>query len=240
MSLLHNWIYAVITEHDNKWHQLWYVYMCLCQWTLLCVYTEKYPVKNCVWFLCAQCAPALPPAPGSQHFFSIVEGRIDPHAADFCAFKESYCLSWSTLLEALWQLEWLLCQFAVPHALVCGDRLVALAQSGELQWGRHECLLSALENREEVLELMKQPGQRYKGEGGRRVAAVRIQACWRCYRTRTAYLHQKRHKWAVRTIAISWLMHAQLSRVRKSLQATRLRHLENYHNRAKVRVINAH
>ncbi|XP_026782757.3 IQ motif-containing protein H isoform X1 [Pangasianodon hypophthalmus] len=179
------------------------------------------------------CAPALPPTPSSQHFFSIVEGRIDPSASDFCAFKERYCLSWSTLLEALWQLERLLCQFAVPHALVCGDRLVALAQSGELQGGRHECLLSALENREEVLELMKQPGQRYKGEGGRWVAAVRIQACWRCYRTRTAYLHQQRRRWAARTIAISWLLHAQLSRVRKSLQATRLLHLENYHSRAK-------
>ncbi|KAF5907609.1 IQ domain-containing protein H isoform X1, partial [Clarias magur] len=180
-----------------------------------------------------QCVPALPSAPSSQHFFSIVEGQIDPSAADFCAFKEHYCLSWSTLLEVVWQLEQLLCQFAVPCALVCGDRLVALAQSGELQWGRQECLLSALENREEVLELMKQPGQRYKGEGGRWAAAVCIQACWRRYRTRTAYLHQQRRKWAARTIAISWLLHAQLSRVRKSLQATRLRHVENYHNRAK-------
>ncbi|XP_053479030.1 IQ motif-containing protein H-like isoform X2 [Ictalurus furcatus] len=183
--------------------------------------------------LSSQCAPALPPTPSSQHFFSIVEGRIDPSAADFCAFKEHYFLSWNTLLEVLWQLERLLCQFAVPHALVCGDRLEALAQRGKLHWGRHECLLSALENREEVLELMKQPGQRYKGEGGRRVAAVRIQACWRCYRTRSSYLHQQRRKWAARTIAVSWLLHAQLSRVRKSLQATRLRQLENYHNRGK-------
>lgn len=207
-------------------------------WGVMGVYDKKKnPIKSCVWFLCAQCAPAFPPAPSGQHFFSIVEGRIDPSASDFCTFKEHYYLSWSTLLEAMWQLERLLGQFAVPRALVCGDRLVALAQSGELQWGRHECLLSALENREEVLELMKKPGQRYRGEGGRRVAAVRIQACWRCYRTRTAYLHQQRRKGAARTIAMSWLLHAQLSRVRKSLQDTRLRHLENYHSRAKVRGI---
>lgn len=168
-----------------------------------------------------------------------MEGRIDLSAVNFCALKEHYCLHWSTLLEALWQLERLLCQFAVPYALVCGDRLVALAQSGEHR-GSYECLLSALENRQEVLQLMKRPGQRYKGKGGRWAAAVRIQACWRCYHTRTAYLHQQRCKRAARTIAISWLLHAQLSRVRKSLQATRLRHLENYHCRAKVRVINAH
>ncbi|XP_046721051.1 IQ motif-containing protein H [Silurus meridionalis] len=181
----------------------------------------------------SQCALALPAAPSSQHFFSIVEGRIDPSAADFCAFKEHYCLSWSTLQAALWQLERLLCQFAVPHALVCGDRLVALALRAELWWGRAECLLSALENRDEVLEFMQQPGQRYKGEGGRRAAAVRIQACWRCYRTRTVYLHQQRCKWAARTIAVSWLLHARMSRVRKSLQATRLRQMENFHSRAK-------
>ncbi|TSX17007.1 IQ motif-containing protein H [Bagarius yarrelli] len=179
------------------------------------------------------CVPAVLPAPSNQHVFSILEGQINSSATDFCAFKEHYCLHWSTLLEALWQLERLLRQFAVPHAVVCGDRLVALVQSGELYWGTHECLLSALENREEVLQLIKCPGQRYKGEGGRRAAAVRIQACWRCYQARTAYLYQQRCKWAAKTIAISWLLHSQLRRIKKSLQATRLRHLENYHSRAK-------
>uniref|UniRef100_A0A4W4F863 IQCH-like ATP-grasp domain-containing protein n=1 Tax=Electrophorus electricus TaxID=8005 RepID=A0A4W4F863_ELEEL len=189
---------------------------------------------------CAQCTPEL--APISQHCFSIVKGKIDPHAADFRAFKEHHCLCWGALLEAVWQLQRLLQDYAVPHARVHGERLAVLVQSGELAWGGGagavghyrgvERLLSALENREEVLELVRQPGRRYKGEGGWQAAAVRIQACWRCYRTRAAYLLQRRHKWAAGTIAISWLLHAQLGRVRKSLQATRLRHLENYRSRA--------
>ncbi|XP_026878153.2 IQ motif-containing protein H [Electrophorus electricus] len=190
--------------------------------------------------LTSQCTPEL--APISQHCFSIVKGKIDPHAADFRAFKEHHCLCWGALLEAVWQLQRLLQDYAVPHARVHGERLAVLVQSGELAWGGGagavghyrgvERLLSALENREEVLELVRQPGRRYKGEGGWQAAAVRIQACWRCYRTRAAYLLQRRHKWAAGTIAISWLLHAQLGRVRKSLQATRLRHLENYRSRA--------
>ncbi|KAI4887587.1 hypothetical protein NFI96_014838, partial [Prochilodus magdalenae] len=182
-----------------------------------------------------KCAPALPPAPVSKHRFSIVGGRIDPCVANFCAFKEHYCLCWGPLLEVLWQLEKLMQENAVPHARVCGERLVALVQNGKLDWGGRqvEHLLSTLENREEVWELMQRPCQRYKGERGQQAAAVRIQACWRCYRARTAYLQQKRRKWAARTIAFSWLLHAQVGHVRKSLQATRLRHLENYRNRVK-------
>ncbi|XP_036441075.1 IQ motif-containing protein H [Colossoma macropomum] len=182
----------------------------------------------------SQCAPALPPAPVSKHCFSIVGGQIDPCAADFCAFKEHYCLSWGPLVELLRQLERLMREYAVPHARVCGEWLVALVQSCELDCrGRDmEHLLSTLENKEEVWELVQRPGQRYKGEGGRQAAVVRIQACWRCHQARTAYLQKQRRKWAAGTIAISWLLHAQVGRVRKSLQATRLCHLENYRSRA--------
>ncbi|XP_072551734.1 IQ motif-containing protein H [Salminus brasiliensis] len=184
--------------------------------------------------LSPQCSPALPLPPVGKHCFSIVDGRIDPYDAEFCAFKEQYCLCWGPLVEALWRLERLMQDFAVPYAQVCGQRLVALMQSGELYWGGGGLghLLSVLENEEEVWELVRRPGQRYRGEGGRQAAAVRIQASWRRHQARTAYLRQQRRKWAAGTIAISWLLHAQVGRVRKSLQATRLRHLENYRSRA--------
>uniref|UniRef100_A0A8B9L844 IQCH-like ATP-grasp domain-containing protein n=1 Tax=Astyanax mexicanus TaxID=7994 RepID=A0A8B9L844_ASTMX len=184
--------------------------------------------------LSPQCAPALPPVPISKHCFSIVDGRIDPCCTEFCAFKKQYCLCWGPLMEALWRLEQLMQEYAVPHARVCDQRLVALMQTGELDWGGGGVghLLSVLENQEEVWELMRRPGQRYRGEGGRQAAAERIQASWRCHQARTAYLRQQRRKWAAETIAISWLLHAQVGRVRKSLQATRLRQLENYRSRA--------
>lgn len=193
-----------------------------------------------VW-VCAQCVPALPPAAVSKHCFSIVEGWID-HSADFGRFKEHYYLRWGPLVEALWRLERLMQEFAVPYARVCGERLVALVQSGVLDQGilGVEHILSALENAEEVWELVQRPGQRYKGVGGREAAVVHIQACWKRHQARTAYLQQQRRKWAAGFIGISLFLYTQVRRVRKSLQATRLRHLENYRSRAEVRCTHTH
>uniref|UniRef100_A0A673YAZ7 IQ motif containing H n=1 Tax=Salmo trutta TaxID=8032 RepID=A0A673YAZ7_SALTR len=180
-----------------------------------------------------QCLPALASISISKLSFTILEGHINPMAPDFCRFKQHYCLCWGLLVEVLLGLESLLRQYAVPIARVNGERLVQL--SGDLNWavGRGgvswlERLLSAMENREEVWDLVYRPGQRYRGEGGTEAAAVRIQSCWRRHRARNAYLRHRHRKWAAGTIAISWLMHAQLGRVRKSLQESRRIHLDNY------------
>ncbi|XP_067276603.1 IQ motif-containing protein H isoform X2 [Pseudorasbora parva] len=180
------------------------------------------------------------PAAVSKYPFTIVEGQIDPDAPDYCRFKMQYCLCWGAIEEALDQLQQMLLDFAVPLARVCGERLAAWVQSSELNWrgNRGRCahvekLLSVLENRDEVWDLMRQPGQRYKGNGGHQAAAVRIQSCWRCYSARTAYLLQLRPKWAAQIIAMSLLKRAKLGHLKKSLQASRLRQLENYRIRAK-------
>uniref|UniRef100_A0A8C1MGG5 IQ motif containing H n=1 Tax=Cyprinus carpio TaxID=7962 RepID=A0A8C1MGG5_CYPCA len=179
------------------------------------------------------------PAAVSKYPFTIAEGQIDPEDPDYCRFKKQYCLYWGAIVEALDQLQRMLLDFAVPLARVCGERLAACVQSGELDWrdsrGRlaHvEKLLSVLENRDEVWDLMCQPGQRYKGIEGHQAAAVRIQTCWRRYSAHTAYLLQLRPKWAAQVIAISLLKHAKLGHLKKSLQASRIRQLENYRIRA--------
>ncbi|KAM4618235.1 IQ motif-containing protein H [Polymixia lowei] len=179
--------------------------------------------------------PVLVPVAISKFPFTITEGRIDPTAVDFCRFKQHYCFCWGTLVDALDDLEKLLREFAVPLARVNGERLADYGQGGGIGWNRAAPpmgLLSALDNREEVLDLVLHPGQRYKGEGGIEAAAIRIQSCWRRYLAWTAYLRLRRRKWAAETIAIIWLMHAQMGRVRKALQARRFRQLENYRSRA--------
>ncbi|GAA6221404.1 IQ domain-containing protein H isoform X1 [Lates japonicus] len=167
--------------------------------------------------------------------FTITKGRINPVAADFCHFKQSFSLCWSSVVYALEALEKLLRDFAVPVAKVSGERLVEFAHGWDNGWRKAPpvfSLLSVLENWEEVLGLVLRPGQRYKGEGGNEAAAIHIQSCWRRYVARTAYLRHCRRKWAAGTIAISWLMHAQMRRVRKALQARRVRQLENFRSRA--------
>lgn len=167
----------------------------------------------------------------SKYPLAIVEGQIDPSAPDYCRFKKQFCLCWGAILEALDQLQRILLDFAVPLALVCGERLASLVQAGDLGV---EKLLSVLENRDEVWDLMRQPGQRYKGKEGHRAAAVRIQTCWRRYSARAAYLLRLLPEWAAQTIAMSLLKRAKLKRLRKSLEASRLRHLESYRIRAEV------
>lgn len=181
--------------------------------------------------------PVLAPIAISKFPFTITMGQIDPMAADFCRFKQHYCLSWGNVVDALQALEKLLREFAVPLAEVCGEELANFAQSWEAGWRSAPPvmgLLSVLENREQVLDLVLRPGQRYKGEGGTEAAATRIQSCWRRYLAQTTHC---RRKWAARTIAISWLMHTQRRHVRKALQARRFRQLENYRNRAQVRLL---
>uniref|UniRef100_A0A3B4TXE7 IQ motif containing H n=1 Tax=Seriola dumerili TaxID=41447 RepID=A0A3B4TXE7_SERDU len=179
--------------------------------------------------------PVPVPVNTSKYAFTITKGRINPLAADFCHFKQSFSLCWSSVVYALEALEKLLRDFAVPLAKVSGERLVEFAHGWENGWRKALPvidLLSVLENWEEVQGLVLRPGQRYKGEGGIEAAAIHIQSCWRRYVARTAYLRHCRRKWAAGTITISWLMHTQMRRVRKALQARRFRQLENYRSRA--------
>lgn len=202
-----------------------------------------------------QCFRVPTGTPNSKFPFVIQDGHTNAKAPDFLLFRQHYCLCDGALQDTLGRLERLLRRFAIPIALVSGERLVELVQSGALEFRGHgsigsggggadghgcwlssleRCLLQTLENHQEVWELVGRPGRRYLGEGGREAAAVRVQACWRRHRARAAYLEWRRHQWAVATIAISWLMHAQLSRVRKALQARRLHSLQRCRQRAKV------
>ncbi|XP_034060788.1 IQ motif-containing protein H [Gymnodraco acuticeps] len=171
----------------------------------------------------------------SKYPFTIIKGQINPLAADFCHFKQSFSLCWSSVLDALEALKKLLRDFAVPLAKVSGECLVEFSHSLGTGWRKAppvSGLLSVLGNWEEVSELVLRPGRRYKGEGGMEAAAIHIQSCWRRYLARTAYLSHCRNKWAEGIIAVAWLMYSQKIRVRKALQARRVRQLENHRSRA--------
>ncbi|XP_005470723.1 IQ motif-containing protein H isoform X4 [Oreochromis niloticus] len=180
-------------------------------------------------------SPQSLPVDIPRYLFTIRSGQVDPMAADFCHFKQCFVLCWSSVVDVLEALQKLLREFAVPLAKVSGERLVELSHVWDSGWSKAPSampVLSVLENWEEVSELISHPGQRYKGEGGIEAAAIHIQSSWRRYLARTAYLCHCRRKWAAGTIAISWLMHAQLCRVRKALQARRFSQLENSRSRA--------
>ncbi|KAM9311942.1 IQ domain-containing protein H [Gastrophryne carolinensis] len=165
---------------------------------------------------------------------TIYNGLIDPQAKDFLAFKQHYCISWGSFMTFLERLQKLLQDYTVPVAVVNGEllRIAAL----DLEIGKIPSvsqLLSVLENRSLVQKLMNQPGLLYKGREGKLAAVLKIQATWRGYRDRVAYLAYRRKRWAAGVIAIAWLLYVQKSRVRKMLLESRQHHLHSFRSRAK-------
>ncbi|XP_078386208.1 IQ motif-containing protein H isoform X1 [Cetorhinus maximus] len=182
-----------------------------------------------------QVLPTHRPQEFSQaYYITIFNGKINYTAPDILAFKQHYQLYWGHMLSFLECLEKKLREYDVPIAIVEGQKLPGLSVVFELisrpKW---EDLLPVLKNKDLVEEIVQRPGQQYKGPDGIVIAATKIQATWRQYRCRTAYLIVCRQKWAAGVISISWLMRAQRVRVKKTLEQSRQRHLENFRSRAK-------
>ncbi|XP_055517395.1 IQ motif-containing protein H isoform X2 [Leucoraja erinacea] len=168
------------------------------------------------------------------YYVTIFSGTLDYTARDFQAFKQRYQSYWKHIFTFLEYLAMKLRKYDVPVAIVEGEKLAKISVVSDLDsqptW---EKLLPALQNKDLVEDIVMRPGQQYKGPDGMVIAATKIQAIWRQYLGRTKYLASLRQKWAAGVIAISWLMHAQMSRVKKTLKQSRQRHLENFRSRAK-------
>ncbi|XP_042330886.1 IQ domain-containing protein H isoform X2 [Sceloporus undulatus] len=187
----------------------------------------------------------LPKTPGvtpAQAFQSPVlefnipvrKGTIDYASSELQRFKRHCCLFWGSILSILEQVASLLNDYAVPFAIIKGKKVMEVISDFELnQRPTREELLSVLKNASAVRKLLSRPGQRYKGHNGTEVAAIKIQATWRCYKLRKAYIQFRRHQWASGVIAISWMVHIHMRRVRKMLKDSRQRHLKNFYIRAK-------
>uniref|UniRef100_A0A8C8SX66 IQ motif containing H n=1 Tax=Pelusios castaneus TaxID=367368 RepID=A0A8C8SX66_9SAUR len=182
--------------------------------------------------------PMVPPQPLRNSFLeydiTIYNGIIDRKAPDFLSFKQHYCLSWGSILSFLEHIEKFLKDYAVPLAIIKSKKLMDLISDFELnQRPTRDDLLSVIKNRTTVKRILNQPGQRYKGQHGTDMAATKIQATWRRYQARKAYIHFRQQQWASGVIAISWLLHTHMARVKKTLKESRQRHLENFYIRAK-------
>ncbi|XP_063170412.1 IQ domain-containing protein H [Candoia aspera] len=170
----------------------------------------------------------------SEFEIPVCKGVIDYNAPDLLQFKQHQCFFWGSTLSFLEEVAALMKDYAVPSAVIGGKKVIELLPDFELnQRATREELLSVIKNEALVQKYLSQPGRRYKGQNGAEKAATKIQATWRCYKLRKAYIGFRHRQWASGIIAISWLIHVHLGRVRKSLQESRQRHLENFHIRAK-------
>ncbi|GAB0194283.1 IQ domain-containing protein H [Grus japonensis] len=165
---------------------------------------------------------------------AVYHGTIDQKAPGFLAFKQHYCLSWGSIVFFLEHTEKLLKDYAVPLATINCKKLAEVASDFELNENPTKSdILSVIKNQSAVKKILNRPGQRYKGQRGTEMAATKIQAAWRCYQARKAYVRLRQQQWASGVIAISWLLHNHMARVKKTLKESRQRHLENFYIRAK-------
>ncbi|XP_072037895.1 IQ domain-containing protein H-like [Amphiura filiformis] len=177
--------------------------------------------------------PLPPPTtPASEfrhlhHRFSIQHGKVRDTNKDFVAFKQHYCLSWGNIVTMLKYLERFLASYAIPVAFINGDKLADLAIEYELdKQPSHKDLLTVIINIDDIRALISRPGRRYLGPDGEDVAATKIQSTWRRHMDRLAYLDYRKKKWAAGVIAISWVMHVKMAKIRKQLKTTRKQQLE--------------
>ncbi|XP_034291362.1 IQ domain-containing protein H isoform X5 [Pantherophis guttatus] len=186
----------------------------------------------------AKTPEAIPPETFKKVAFEfeipVCKGVLDYAASDLVQFKQYCCLLWGSVFSFLQQVEVLMKEYAIPLAIVMGKKVMDLVPDFELnQRATREEILSVLKNVSTVQKFLKQPGRRYKGQNGTEKAAIKIQATWKCYKLRKSYIGFRHRQWASGIIAISWLIHVHLQRVRKTLKESRQKHLENFHLRTK-------
>ncbi|XP_041366539.1 IQ domain-containing protein H-like isoform X2 [Gigantopelta aegis] len=182
--------------------------------------------------------PPTTPASGDlktlSHRFAIQNGHVKETQPEFLAFKQHYCLTWGSIVTTLKHLERMLTRFSVPIAFVNGDKLADLSMEFELERPPSiEHLLCVIVNRDDVEAMVTKPGRKFLGMNGQDLAATTIQSTWRMYCDRIAYLEYRKHKWAAGVIAISWIMHIKMVKVRHQLVRSRADQLENFKFRAK-------
>ncbi|CAF3545026.1 unnamed protein product [Rotaria sordida] len=159
----------------------------------------------------------------------IQNGLTKDQTEDFLQFRQFYCLMWGSIVTVFRILEKLMHDYAIPVAFIHGEKVAELAQTIEFEHKPTiEELLSTVINRDEVEELIKKPGRRFYGSGGKERAAIAIQSYWRCFRDRRAYIRLRKRKWAASVIALTWLTQVKLSKVRKQLVIIRNRQLDLY------------
>lgn len=126
----------------------------------------------------------------SMHEFIIRKGKTLRNTPEFASFKRHYSASWGEVEGLIEALEELLATYGVELAYVDGKRLAQLASYQAPDLVTPQELVQCIANAEEVTPIVADPSRPYHfGPRRHHVAATKIQATWRMYRQRIAYIH---------------------------------------------------
>jgi len=156
----------------------------------------------------------------SLHEFMIRKGAVLENTPEFISYNRTYLPLWDVISLLIKQLEAICKQYAIPLAIVDGKSLADLAH-GVIAAGlqpQMQDLLVCVQNIQEVAQQLRQPGRRFKGDGGQGLAATAIQSAWR------GLLVRRRHSKAGRAaleIQTAWRLHRLRSTIMQRLRQAR-------------------
>ncbi|KAK7197657.1 hypothetical protein NESM_000717200 [Novymonas esmeraldas] len=162
----------------------------------------------------------------SMHEFIIRKGVALRNTPEFASFKRHYMSSWGEVECLIEVLEDMLRSYGVELVYVDGKRLAQLASYQAPDLVSATEMVECITNAEEVLPLLMDPSRPYHyGPKRHHVAATKIQATWRMYRQRIAYIHLLIATRAAIAIQRQWAMyraHCLTRRTIRSIRETRL------------------
>lgn len=162
----------------------------------------------------------------SMHEFIIRKGKTLRNTPEFASFKRHYMASWGDVEGLIQALEELLSTYGVELAYVDGKRLAQLASYQAPDLVTASELVQCIANAEEVLPLVSDASRPFHyGPRRHHVAATKIQATWRMYRQRIAYIHLLIGTRAAVAIQRQWATyraHCMTRRTIRSLRDTNL------------------
>ncbi|RLN89870.1 hypothetical protein BBJ28_00006259 [Nothophytophthora sp. Chile5] len=166
----------------------------------------------------------------SLHQFLIHKGRAMRETPEFVSFRRVAQELWGSVEEALRALETLLAQYFVPLAYVDGQRLLTLAATAQPRFSKHE-LLACVVNEDQIMTLVRRPGQRYKGKDRKRRAATTLQACVRMWSLRCKYKRSRAHDGSATTIQLVWRAYSSHEALKVRLRERRREQLDRWETR---------
>jgi hypothetical protein len=166
----------------------------------------------------------------SLHQFLIHKGRTMRDTPEFVPFRRVAQELWGSVEEALRALETLLTQYFVPLAYVDGQRLLFLAATGQPRFLKRE-LLACIVNEEQVMAVLRRPGQRYKGRDRKRRAATTIQACVRMWAIRRRYARSRANDVSAIKIQLAWRAYSCHAALKTRLREVRRERLDKWEAR---------
>ncbi|KPI84671.1 hypothetical protein ABL78_6265 [Leptomonas seymouri] len=158
----------------------------------------------------------------SMHEFIIRKGKALRNTPEFASFKRHYNVSWGEVERLIEMLEGFLANYGVELAYVDGKKLAQLAsyQAPDLVTANE--MVQCITNAEEIIPLVSDASRPYHyGPRRHHVAATKVQATWRMYRQRIAYIHLLIGTRAAIAIQRQWTTYRAHCITRRTIRALR-------------------